>query len=273
MKSNLILKTPEPKIDQTFYYIESYWPKLVESGASLTLPLPNKFVRPGGFFKSFYYWDSYFSLLGLVVQGKWELAQGILENMIYLIEKIGFIPNYISPKNVCKTRSHPPLLTCAIFELYRYMDDQEWLERVIKAAQDEYGNYWMKKPHLTHTGLNRYIDLGGTGCTTVPDTPHHRGIAESGWDNTPRFGDDITQIIPVDLNCMLYRYECDLELLLELLGHNSEAKEWRNRAEQRKNLINKYLWDDEIGFYWDYDLRKNQQVQNLPRCVSSFTPL
>ncbi|UCE12218.1 MAG: hypothetical protein JSV04_08425 [Candidatus Heimdallarchaeota archaeon] len=64
MGPKLILKTPEPEIDQTFYYIESYWATLVESGDSLSLSLPYKFVRPGGFFKSFYYWDSYFILLG-----------------------------------------------------------------------------------------------------------------------------------------------------------------------------------------------------------------
>ncbi|NCF68851.1 MAG: hypothetical protein GWP61_23060 [Chloroflexi bacterium] len=44
------------------------------SWESLAFPHSGHFVKPGGFFKWFFYWDSYFTLLGLVVQGKWQLA-------------------------------------------------------------------------------------------------------------------------------------------------------------------------------------------------------
>lgn len=72
MKPNV--STPEPAIDATFEHIFEYWPVLTRSGESLAFPLSGHFIKPGGFFKWFFYWDSYFTLLGLVVQGKWQLA-------------------------------------------------------------------------------------------------------------------------------------------------------------------------------------------------------
>ncbi|MFX1252154.1 MAG: trehalase family glycosidase [Promethearchaeota archaeon] len=268
-----IIKTPEPEINQTFDYIRNFWASLTEPGDSLALSLAGRFVRPGGFFKNFFYWDSYFTILGLVVQDKWQLAREVLDNLIYEVEQLGFVPNYNGYTTICNSRSQPPLLTAAIYELYPYVNDKSWLERAVEAASKEYHHYWMKKPHLTDTGLSRYIDLGNNGCTTVPDTPHHRGIAESGWDNTPRFGDDITRILPVDLNCLLYRYERDLDLFWKILGNNDKAQEWKTRAEKRMTLINEYFWDEESSFYWDYNLQTENRVQELPRSLSSFVPL
>ena len=93
-----------------------------------------------------------------------------------------------------------------------YRDDPAWLARAAAAAaaEREYREYWTAEPHQTDTGLSRYVDPGHNGCVTVPDTPHYRAVAESGWDNSPRFGDDATVVVPVDLNAQLYRYEQDL---------------------------------------------------------------
>jgi alpha,alpha-trehalase len=127
---------------------------------------------------------------------------------------------------------------------------------------------------MTEIGLSRYIDVGENGgCETVPDTPHYRAIGESGWDNTPRFGDDATQVIPVDLNCQLYRYELDLADFSDLLAEKDKAHVWRTRAEKRRDLINRYLWDESSGYYWDFDLRTGERLQRTPRSLASFVPL
>ena len=107
----------------------------------------------------------------------------------------------------------------------------------------------------------------------MPDTPHYRAIAESGWDNTPPFGEDATQVIPVDLNCQLYRYELDLADFSALLGEKDKASVWRTIAEKRRDLINRYLWDESTGFYWDYDLRTEERLRGTPRSLASFVPL
>jgi alpha,alpha-trehalase len=268
------VSTPEPAIDAAFDHIFQYWPVLTRSSESLAFPMSGRFVKPGGFFKWFFYWDSYFALLGLVVQGRWGLAREIVEGFVTEIEEFGHVPNYNGPKSVCSSRSQSPFLTSAIKEVYPSINNLAWLDRAVSAATTEYEGYWLVKPHLTDLGLSRYIDIGENGgCETVPDSPHYRAISESGWDNTPRFGDDATQVIPVDLNCQLYRYELDLAEFSEMLSESDKASLWRARANERHELINRYLWDGNDGIYKDYDLRRGDWLQNVPRSLASFMPL
>ena len=267
------VETPELALNCAFSHVRDYWRELTRPGDWLAFPLPNPYVRPGGFFKMFCYWDSYFILLGLVTQGRWELATGIVDNMIYAVEQIGHVPCYISSKTVCRSRSQPPFLTSAVREAAPFVNDRAWLARAVAAAEREYCGYWAAEPHLTETGLSRYIDSGHNGCTTVPDTPHHRAMAESGWDNTARFGDDTTMVVPVDLNAQLYRYEQDLADLSAALGRNDDAAIWRARASARRDLINQYLWIPGEGIYRDLDLRTGRPPQSTPRPLSAFVPL
>jgi alpha,alpha-trehalase len=174
---------------------------------------------------------------------------------------------------VCRSRSQPPYLTAAIQEVWPYVNDEAWLERAYRAAKAEYEGFWLVEPHRTESGLSRYHDTGGQGCITIPDTEHFRAIAESGWDNTPRFGDDITRVLPVDLNSQLYRYEVDLAQIAELLGQTDDAAEWRARAETRRALIDEYFWDEELGFYLDYDMQAGERLQDTPRCLSAYVTL
>jgi alpha,alpha-trehalase len=278
LKGNASLKpsvsTPEPGLDAAFDHILEYWPVLTRRGESLEFPLSGRFVKPGGFFKWFFYWDSYFTLLGLVVQGKWQLAREIVEGFVAEVEAFGLVPNYNGPQSICSSRSQSPFFTSAIWEVYPSINDLGWLDRAARAAANEYRGYWLAEPHMTEIGLSRYIDLGGNGgCGTVPDTPHYRAIGESGWDNTPRLGDDATQVIPIDLNCQLYRYEMDLADFSDLLGKKDIAGAWRDRADKRRDLINRYLWDESSGFYWDYDLRTGERLRGTPRSLASFVPL
>ncbi len=156
--------TPEPALNRAFAYIQDYWPELTRPGAWLAFPLPNPYVRPGGFFKMFVYWDSYFILLGLVTQGQWELAAGIVDNMIYAVERLGHVPCYVSSKTACRSRSQPPFLTSAIREVAPFAGDREWLGRAVAAAEREYFGYWMAEPHLTGRELvNRYLWDAGEG--------------------------------------------------------------------------------------------------------------
>jgi alpha,alpha-trehalase len=266
------VETPEPDIDRTFLRIRETWPELTRPGSWLAFPLPHPYVRPGGFFKMFVYWDSYFILLGLVVQGEWELAAGIVDNMISAVERVGHVPGYISSKTTCRSRSQSPYLTAAISEVLPYRGER-WLVGAAAAAEREYQEYWCAASHLTGTGLSRYADVGANGCTTVPDTPHYRSLAESGWDNTPRFGTDATQVVPVDLNAQLYRYEEDLGTFWETLGQIERAQAWRERAAARRQLIDRYLWAEDEGLYRDLDVRTGRPLENVPRALSSFVPL
>src|ERR687888_434548 len=87
-------------------HIRALWPVLTRApppsppgdttGAarrSSLIPLPQQYVVPGGRFREVYYWDSYFTMLGLVASGRTDLVRDMLDNFAYLVETIGHIPN------------------------------------------------------------------------------------------------------------------------------------------------------------------------------------
>ncbi|WOD41142.1 trehalase family glycosidase [Nodosilinea sp. E11] len=86
-----------------------------------------------------------------------------------------------------------------------------------------------------------------------------RAMRESGFDPTDRFGPfsvDIIHYAPVCLNVLLHQVEQDLAQIHDILGNTALADQWRDRSDYRKGLIDKYLWNDEKGFYLDYNFRE-----------------
>lgn len=260
-------------LDHAFAAAVAGWDSLIRPGSGLAHRLPGRYVAPGGFFDWFFYWDSYFTVLGLTACGRWVLARELVDAMIGSIEEYGHVPNYNAPTGVCASRSQPPFLTDAIVTVLPSIADREWLERAVTAATIEHEHYWTREPHLTEMGLSRYVDPTGEGCGTVPDTPHHRAMAESGWDNTARFGLDASQVVAIDLNAQLFRYETDLSRLCALLGQNDRAATWTRRADERRDRINRHCWDDETGWFHDVSLRTGRWLEGAPRSLASFVPL
>lgn len=91
---------------------------------------------------------------------------------------------------------------------------------------------------------------------------HDRAVRESGHDTTYRLEGKCANIIPVDLNCLLYKYECDFAEITRMFPdedwtHNHNF--YVNRSRVRKELIDKYLWNNELGIYLDYDLKLEEQ--------------
>ena len=125
--------------------------------------LPNPYVVPGGRFNEMYGWDSYFIVLGLLQDGRLELARDMVENFFFEIEHYGTVLN--ANRTYYLTRSQPPFLTSMILEVYR-ADKRDakmkrgWLERAYKFAAHDY-EMWTHTPHLAgDTGLSRYYDFG-----------------------------------------------------------------------------------------------------------------
>jgi alpha,alpha-trehalase len=101
-----------------------------------------------------------------------------------------------------------------------------------------------------------------------------RSMRESGFDISFRFGPygaATHHFAPVCLNSLLYKTEKDLEEISQLLGKNTEAAQWKQRAEQRKKLIDKYLWGDRRGLFFDYDLRTG--ARSSYEYLTTFYPL
>src|SRR3989454_11561873 len=65
-------------------------PDTADERSSL-IPLPNAYVVPGGRFREVYYWDSYFTMLGLIESGRTDLVRNMLDNFAYLVQTVGRI--------------------------------------------------------------------------------------------------------------------------------------------------------------------------------------
>ena len=89
-----------------------------------------------------------------------------------------------------------------------------------------------------------------------------RAVRESGFDLSARFGPFSTDIIShnsVDINVLLYQMERDMAEIAGVLGKSSEVKTWTERADWRGGEINRLMWNEAEGLYFDYNFEKDQQ--------------
>lgn len=279
-------------------HLEDLWdvltrqPEKSEDTGTL-IPLPFKYVVPGGRFREIYYWDSYFTMLGLQVSGRAELVESMVNNFAYLIDTVGFIPN--GNRTYYLGRSQPPFFALMVSLLAEQKGDRIWL-RYLPQLEKEH-TFWMRGwEKLSETSaksrvvmlpdgsiLNRYWDdsalprpeaykedvaLAAQISDQTPEEVyrHLRAAAESGWDFSSRWFKDrqtiktihTTDIIPVDLNCLLWYLEKSLSQAYELQGNTSLAGGYHQKATQRQAAIQTYCWNETAGFYFDHDWTLNQ---------------
>lgn len=240
-------------------YVDDYWENLKrhhteDDGTLIGLPYP--YLVPSADpnasfnFEEQYYWDSYFTALGLTDPKHQVIVEGMLENLLFLFRRFGLIPN--ASRMYFTGRSQPPLLTSFIFHVYdTYGKDTEWLKNRIEIARKEYETVWMCKKHPmwhnVHEGLSRYYEI---------NMLHDLAETESGWDMTPRFERKCLDFLPVDLNALLYKYETDFARADEILGDKKSADTWIKKAEHRTKVMDKLMWGKLRGFYFDYNYQR-----------------
>ena len=243
-------------------YIKNYWPKLTRYNPNDTdslIGLPKPYLVPAyekGHefdFNELYYWDSYFMAQGLLDEQHKELVLGILEDLLSMFKRFRIIPN--ASRTYLMGRSHPPLLTSFILDVYHaYKLDQQWLAEAMAVAEDEYNTVWMgtEKPNVRQVfnGLSRYYDINYLNDLAE---------AESGWDLTTRFNRHCLDFLPVDLNSLLYKYETDFAQVQKLLGDEGKAAEWGNAATRRRGAMNELMWSNLRNFFFDYNYVKKQR--------------
>jgi len=252
---SLIINVPDEKINQTSKYITSYWDELINppDKANKDLPIPNPYVTPSKKFNAFFYWDTYFTILGLFVDDHYKLAVGSVKNFIAEIEKMGFIPNYNGPGWISKTRSQPPFFSQMVLELFSMSNDITLLKEFIEPLEKEY-TYWTSPPKLFKFGLARYFDT-----SFFAKFQHYSAMAESGWDFTNRFR-NIKESLPVDLNTLLALQERTIWQILGIIGNGSaeETEKWKSLFKKRTDLINQYMWDENRKFFYDFSTAQNR---------------
>lgn len=244
-------------------YIESYWPRITrqqlqDDGTLMGLPRPYVCANHD-MFKELYYWDSYFIILGLEHTAHEERILDVTENVLYLMKRFGRVPN--GSRFYFLSRSQPPFMTSMIRKSLAFMKKRgdsvgsmnSWLAGAYAIARSEYEQVWRGKrfpdEREVYQGLSRYYDL---------NIWHLAAEAESGWDMTPRFENRCLDFIPVDLNCLLFQYERDFLGISKRLGL-PDALLWERAMEQRKDAVTNVLWDDNTGFYYDFDYHRHRR--------------
>lgn len=284
-------------------HIRSLWTELERRnrrtrGSLIALPYP--YIVPGGRFSEQFYWDSYFIMLGLAVENRWEMIEGMIKNYCYMIRKFGFIPT--ANRTYFLSRSQPPFFSHMIRLLARHRGRKVLVE-YLPYLLIEY-RFWMKgRSKLGPTEhkafarvvempngilLNRYYDNKTTprpeslreDVETAQDAQdrqtdrlylHLRAGAESGWDFSSRWFSDpqdirsihTADIIPVDLNALLYQLEMTIADAYQLLKQNLAMRKYQAMAERRAKAINTYCWDEKEQFYVDYNFHYGQPTGRL----------
>ena len=281
--------------------IESLWDVLTrkpDNTIGSLIPLPYSYIVPGGRFGEIYYWDSYFTMLGLKASGKNEMLENMVNNFSYLIDRVGYIPN--GNRTYYIGRSQPPFYSLMV-KLLAFTKGEKILPAYLVQLEKEY-KFWMKgaatlaiKNSAAHHAvrmpdgeiLNRYwdendsprpesfredVELAHQSKQEQKELYRHlRAGAESGWDFSSRWFRDeksfntihTTEIIPVDLNCLLLYLEQTIAEAYQLTGNNESAKKYNAFAEKRKTAIQKYCWNNQQDFYFDYDWTQGKQKQSF----------
>ena len=278
-------------------HIDSLWTVLTREtttappSASL-LPLPRPYVVPGGRFREVYYWDTYFTMLGLGESGRWDLIEDMVENFAHELDTYGLIPN--GNRTYYLSRSQPPFFAFMLDLLARGKGNGIYLH-YLPQLKKEYA-YWMAGAERLERGqavarvvrlddgslLNRYWDdrvvprtesyledlTTASQAVGRPATEVYRDLraaAASGWDFSSRWLGDghslatvrTTAITPVDLNSLLYHLEATLARVCALDGDVGHTIAYALRAARRFHAINTHLWNPR-GYYADYDWQQRK---------------
>ncbi|MFM2484307.1 alpha,alpha-trehalase TreA [Celerinatantimonas yamalensis] len=279
-------------------HIDGLWPVLTRTAKmsgkyDSLLPLPYSYVVPGGRFREVYYWDSYFTMLGLAESGHWDSIKNMVDNFAWELDHYGLIPN--GNRSYYLSRSQPPFFSMMVDLLATHEGDKAY-RHYLPQLQLEY-DYWMqgrdrvKRGHAVNrvvklddgTLLNRYWDARDVPRTeswlddikTARHVPQDdraklyrnlRAGAASGWDFSSRWfaktnqltSIRTTQLVPVDLNSLIYHLERVLAKAYKLNDQSDLAKLYTQRANVRRAAINHYLWNDQQGWYADYNWKEKK---------------
>ncbi|XP_018313734.1 trehalase [Mycetomoellerius zeteki] len=255
----------------------------------------NTFIIPGGRFKEFYYWDSYWIIEGLLLCDMSITVKGMIENFLSMVEKYGFIPN--GGRVYYLSRSQPPLLIPMVAKYYDFTKDRKFLKKNIAILEREF-EYWHNKKTIDVTKNGKIYKMAHYIVNSHGPRPESykedyqlaqqvleqergsiyndlKAAAESGWDfsyrwcirtnkdaNLSLINVSTSDIIPVDLNAILQRNAKMLARFHSILGNVRKDWYYAQIASDYQAAIDNVLWNEVEGVWLDYDMR-NKQSRNI----------
>ena len=293
-------------------HITALWPMLtrpadmVDPRSSL-IPLPGPYVVPGGRFREVYYWDSYFTMLGLIQDGRTDRVRNMLDNFAFLIRTVGHIPN--GNRTYYLSRSQPPYFAAMVglyasatdsMQATRYLDAMElehafWMagadsvsrgtaaRRVVRLRDGSLLNrYWDDRPEPRPESYREDVELAQRVPAAQREALYRniRASAESGWDFSSRWMRDptdlrtleTTDLVPVDLNSLLYHAERTIAALRLVRGQPGDAavaSRFATDASSRRTALLAAAYDSTEGFFFDVRWRSGGRVTDRPTMAAA----
>ncbi|MDF3130263.1 trehalase family glycosidase [Kiritimatiellaeota bacterium B1221] len=260
--------------DRSIYFDE---PGSGYEGIDLPYPYSSPCIKGEGKFSFFFYWDTHFTNLGLLRTNRADTAKNNIRNMLWLIDRYGYMPNHIGLDN----RSQPPYLCRMVKDYFTFMGgpaaDPDFFRQCAEGLRKEY-HFW-RTARSTPAGLCRFashhVEEGfeyfyNTSLVRrlriSPDIPredkiqigqHYLAEAESGSDFTPRFDKRCLDFCAVELNALLYEYETTLAEWAPQLNWDQDL--FASWAKERKARMHRFMWNEERGLFFDYDFVNHKQ--------------
>jgi alpha,alpha-trehalase len=271
------------------------------------LYVPHPFVIPGGRFREFYYWDSFWIVKGLLFSEMFETARGMILNLAYMVNHHGFIPN--GGRVYYLSRSQPPLLTPMVYEYFLATGDLDFVQYVLPLLEKEH-NFWVTHravPYIDEdSGLELFQFFQYKATLKTPRPESYRedmelvkdlkteeekqrlwsevaSAAETGWDFSTRWFAQSGEhrhdmksiktwsIVPVDLNAYLCINMRILASFFEISGDFKKVKTYSQQYEKMKLEMKKLHWNETDGIWYDYDLEQKRHSNTY--YVSNAVPL
>lgn len=274
---------------------------------SSLIPLPHPYVVPGGRFREVYYWDSYFTMLGLIQSRRTDLVRNMLDNFAHLVETIGHIPN--GNRTYYLSRSQPPYFA-AMVGLYAAATDTAsalpylaaleaehafWMDGADRIAPGEahrrvvrlqdgsvLNRYWDDRPEPRPESYREDYELGQTLPAAEREAFYRnvRAAAESGWDFSSRWMRDpsdlrtleTVDIVPIDLNSLLYHAERVIAALRAFRGGPGDAdvaQRFLDAAAERRRALLAAAYDPDEQFFFDVRWRTGERVSDRPTMAAA----
>ncbi|WIV11640.1 trehalase family glycosidase [Proteiniborus sp. MB09-C3] len=192
-------------------------------------------------------------------------------------------------RNWNERNSKPPLAAWAVWEVYESSGDKSFLEEMYPKLVN-YHNWWYIARDNDKNGIAEY----GGSVDALNNTEEEiiRAAAwESGMDNAVRFDMDYGVRVleninedgeligysinqeSVDLNSYLYAEKRYLERIAEVLNKASDANKYKKEAEYVKNFIQRNMFDEETGFFYDVDIDTKKPLVNRGKGIEGAIPL
>lgn len=248
-------------------------------GSSL-IPLPHPYVVPGGRFREIYYWDSFFTAQGLMVDGHAEMVRAMVRNFASMVRRFGRIPN--GNRLYYRSRSQPPFFAQMVGLLEAHegpaivreclpellAEWRFWVERRSVRLEDgtrvfRYGDE-RRAPREESWAEDVETARGVLAEKKEALYGHLRAACESGWDFSSRWlGDPMRletirtqEILPVDLNTLLWSMQTRLAGWLREHGQELDGgfpdPEWmQEQADRLGEWIRRELWEEPAGLFAD----------------------